>query len=102
MARLIYAAQALGDFERLTDFLLTSDPQAAAATVELIDEAVTLLKRHPLIGRPVEHGLRELVISRGRTGYLALYDFDAAQDVVAILAIRHQREAGYWMQDEDA
>ncbi|MDI6747668.1 MAG: type II toxin-antitoxin system RelE/ParE family toxin [Rhodocyclaceae bacterium] len=102
MARLIYSAQALGDFERLTDFLLPSDPQAAAATVELIDEAVTLLKRHPLIGRPVEHGLRELVISRGRTGYLALYDFAAAQDVVAILAIRHQREAGYGMQDPDA
>ncbi len=101
MARLIYSAQALGDFERLTDFLLTSDPKAAAATVGLIEEAITLLKRHPLIGRPVEHGLRELVISRGRTGYLALYDFGEAQDVVAILAIRHQREAGYGMQDED-
>jgi len=101
LARLIYAAQALGDFERLTDFLLTSDPKAATATVGLIEEAITLLKRHPLIGRPVEHGLRELVISRGRTGYLALYDFDEVQDVVAILAIRHQREAGYGMQDED-
>ncbi|MDP1526832.1 MAG: type II toxin-antitoxin system RelE/ParE family toxin [Rhodocyclaceae bacterium] len=101
MARLIYSAQALGDFERLTDFLLTSDPQAAVATVGLIDEAITLLKHHPLIGRPVEHGLRELVISRGRTGYLALYDFDEMQDVIVILAIRHQREAGYGMQDED-
>jgi plasmid stabilization system protein ParE len=100
LARLIYSAQALDDLVRLTDFLLASDPQAAAATVGLIEEAVTLLKRHPFIGRPVEHGLRELVISRGRTGYLALYDFDETQDVVAILAIRHQREVGYWMQDE--
>jgi hypothetical protein len=34
---------------------------------------VDILKRHPEIDRPVEDGLRELVISRGRTGYVALY-----------------------------
>jgi plasmid stabilization system protein ParE len=66
----------------------------------LIEEAVELLKRHPLIGRPVEHDLRELVISRGRTGYVALYSFEQDQEAVLILAIRHQREAGYWVQDE--
>ena len=49
-----------------------------------------------LIGRPAEHGLRELVISRGRTGYIALYSFETAQDCILILAVRHQREAGYW------
>jgi hypothetical protein len=35
------------------------------------------------------------VISRGRTGYLALYSFEATHDVALILALRHQREAGY-------
>lgn len=49
----------------------------------------------PLIGRPVEHGLRELVVSRGRTRYVALYSFREDDDVVLALAIRHQREAGY-------
>jgi plasmid stabilization system protein ParE len=39
--------------------------------------------------------MRELVISRGRTGYLALYDYEEKSDAVLILAIRHQREAGY-------
>lgn len=67
----------------------------------LIEEAVGLLVRHPLIGRPVEHPLRELVISRGRTGYMALYSFEEGQDAVLILAICHQREAGYWGEDED-
>ncbi|MBI4998314.1 MAG: type II toxin-antitoxin system RelE/ParE family toxin [Rhodocyclales bacterium] len=95
MARLTYSARALADLERLTDFLIETDPAAAAATVGLIEEAITLLKRHPLVGRPVEHGLRELVISRGRTGYLALYSFEEEHDAVLILAIRHQREAGY-------
>jgi plasmid stabilization system protein ParE len=95
LARLIYSARALADLERLADSLAGRDPAAAAATIGLIEEAVAILARHPLIGRPVEAGLRELVISRGRTGYLALYSFEATHDVALILALRHQREAGY-------
>lgn len=53
-----------------------------------------------MMGRPVEHGLRELVISRGRTGYLALYSVEETADAILILAIRHQREAGYWSNVE--
>jgi len=100
LAKLSYSERAFSDLERLTDFLLESDPSAAVETVDLIVEAVAVLKRHPLIGRPVEHDLRELVISRGRTGYVALYSFEQDQEVVLILAIRHQREAGYRLQDE--
>ena len=96
MAKLSYSATALADLERLTDFLVENDDAAAAETLELIEEAVRVLIRHPLIGRPVEFGLRELVISRGRSGYLALYSLEEVQDAVLILAIRHQREAGYW------
>ncbi len=96
MARIIYSEQALGDLERLTDFLLESDAGAALETVGLIEEAVSILARHPLVGRSVEHGLRELVISRGRTGYVALYSFEENADAILLLAIRHQREAGYW------
>jgi len=101
LARLSYSGPALADLERLTDFLIGIDPTAAAETVGLMAEAVELLIRHPLVGRPVEHPLRELVISRGRTGYVALYSFEEDQDAVLILAIRHQREAGYWDEDED-
>ena len=39
--------------------------------------------------------MRELVISRSRTGYLALYSNEEKHDTVLLLAIRHQREAGY-------
>lgn len=96
MAELIYSEQALADLVRLTDFLSEGDPAAAMETVGLIEEAVGVLRRHPLIGRPVEFDLRELVISRGRTGYVALYSVEETRDTVLILAIRHQREAGYW------
>ncbi|MBI3524149.1 MAG: type II toxin-antitoxin system RelE/ParE family toxin [Betaproteobacteria bacterium] len=100
MARLIYSERALADLERLTDFLSETDPRAAKETVGLIEEAVAVLKRHPLIGRPAESGLRELVISRGRTGYVVLYSFEAVFDATLILAIRHQRELGFQNQDD--
>jgi len=101
LAKLSYSGRALADLERLSDFLIDSDPLLAADTVGLIEEAVKVLIRHPLIGRPAEQLLRELVISRGRTGYVALYSYEEDQDAVLILAIRHQREAGYWGQDDE-
>lgn len=95
MAQLIYSRRALFGLERLTDFLLETEPAAALETAELVSEAVQVLENHPLVGRPAEHEMRELVISRGRTGYLALYSYEEAHDTVLVLAIRHQREAGY-------
>jgi plasmid stabilization system protein ParE len=95
MAELVYAAQALVDLERLGDFLRETDPQAAQDTAALIFDALEILTKHPEIGRKVHFGQRELVISRGRTGYLALYRFLPPIDRVLILAVRHQREAGY-------
>jgi len=57
--------------------------------------AVDNLKAHPLIGRRGDGELRELVISYGRTGYIALYRFVVSQDEVRILALRHQRQIGF-------
>jgi len=52
-------------------------------------------EHRPLIGRPVEQDFRELVISQGKSAYLALYGYEAAQDTILMLSIRHQREVGY-------
>jgi plasmid stabilization system protein ParE len=90
-----YARRALDDIERLTDFLLSSDPAAALETADVIFEAINILARSPEIGRKVNAGNRELVISRGRTGYLALYHFLPNTQRVLVLALRHQRESGY-------
>ena len=92
--RVEYSQRALADIARLADFLLESHPEATGKTAALIVEAVSLLARHPLIGRARPHDLRELVISRGRSGYLALYRVDVPRDRVLVLAIRHQREGG--------
>lgn len=95
MTRLVLAPRALADIERLTEFLLESDATAASATAEILIDGLSILKQHALVGRVIESGLRELVISRGRSGYVALYRYDVASDTALILAIRHQREGGY-------
>lgn len=93
--RWLIAPEAAADLERLTEFLLQSAPEMALETVDVIVNGLGILAQHPLVGRPMSGGLRELVISRGRTGYLALYSYDAKADVVLVLAVRHQRENDY-------
>ncbi|MBI3480601.1 MAG: type II toxin-antitoxin system RelE/ParE family toxin [Nitrosomonadales bacterium] len=95
MARLVFAPQAAQDLKRLTEFLLDADPDAANETIGILIDGLNILKQHPLVGRNIEQGYRELVISRGRTGYVALYAYDKTRNVALILAIRHQRESGF-------
>ena len=94
MTTVYYSSRAVEDIERLAEFLLATEPHAAADTGTIFMEAIAMLSRHPLVGRIVEQGLRELVISRGQSGYVTLYRFDADTNQVYILAVRHQRELG--------
>ena len=91
----MFAPRALQDAERLTALLMESDPVAAGETATLLIDGLRIQKQHPPIGRPAEHGYRELLISRGRTGYVALYPYQVEKDVAIVLAIRHQREGGF-------
>ncbi len=94
MAKVSYTNRAVADLERISHFLLTQNSDASG-TLDLIDEAISILGRHPFVGRPAETGLHELVISQGKSGYIALYNYDAYHDVIQILSIRHQREVGF-------
>ena len=95
MAQIIYASRALDDVERAFQFLAEKDPGAAVNAAAANRGAVQTLAEHPLIGRSVTGGLRELVISFGKTGYVALYWFSVERAEVWILGIRHQRELDY-------
>lgn len=95
MVKIVYSHHAVNDLVRLTDFLIKADIKTALETVDLIEEAVAILDRHPFIGRVVDEEIRELVISRAATGYIVLYSFEDHKKAILILAIRHQREAGY-------
>jgi plasmid stabilization system protein ParE len=96
MAKLEYSLNALSDIKRLVAFLLDSDVIAALETFDIINEAIQILKRHPDIGHATSVvSNRKLVISRGKTGYIAAYKFDKLTDIVVILAIKHQRESRF-------
>lgn len=96
MPRLRWSEPALADVARLHAFLAPKSPDAARRAVAAIREGIKALAKHPEIGRPVEDMLpefREWVIEFGQGAYIALYHFDGKQ--VVILAVRHNREAGY-------
>lgn len=95
MARVEVSTRALRDLERLFDFVAETDPDRALAQVSSVRAAFEVLADHPLLGRVAEDGRRELVLSRGKHGYIAKYRWLPAEDVVLVLAVRHQREAGY-------
>jgi plasmid stabilization system protein ParE len=103
MTQVVLSDRARLDLMRSADFLVEQDPAGALATTDLIVEALGLLQRHPRVGRLVKasgrSNMRELVIQRGRSGYLALYRVDARDQTAEILAIRHQRESGYHPDD---
>ena len=48
-----------------------------------------------MLGREAEEGRRELILSRGKFDYVAKYRWVPDEDIVLILAVRLQLEAGY-------
>lgn len=97
--KVVLTERAFNDLTRLTDFLLEIDKNAALRALHLIEDGLLILQQHPLIGRPVqstlviEGHLHELVISYGKTGYVALYSIEDHEEIW-VLTIRHQHEAG--------
>lgn len=93
MAQVIVTERALSDLDRLFDFLMEAGaPEAARRAKDRIMDGLRLLERHPEIGRPAPAGLRELVISFGQSGYVAVYRHRPKEELVLVLAVRHQRE----------
>lgn len=96
MAEVIWSPGALRDVQRLHRFLAEKDQQAANRAVKVIRQGVKVLTHQPGVGRPadgMEAGFREWMIDFGDSGYVVLYRLDGRSAV--LLAIRHQREAGY-------
>ena len=94
---IVFAPEALVDMERILEFNLQRDPATALEHLDKIRSAVLILQQHPKIGRPIGRGsrLRELVISHGNSGYIALYEYSLADELIPVAAVRHQLEAGY-------
>lgn len=92
-----FTAEAQQDIKRLYEFILergNSGYEIAQKALAAIRTAIDNLKHNPFSSRKNTPFLRELVISFGATGYVALFEIESNQ-MVTILAIRHQREEDY-------
>jgi plasmid stabilization system protein ParE len=97
MPRVRFAPAALRDLERLRDFLRPKNPATARQAAAAIVKSVQALGQQPHIGRPVEdlpEAFREWLIEFGDSGYVARYRHDGGE-FVTVLAIQHQKEAGF-------
>ena len=93
-----YTLAAKEDLKRLFAFLAKQDPQAAKRARNTIANSIQLLQQFPFTCRkavPENSLLRELVISFGGAGYVALFEIDD-NETVTIIAVRHQREDDYY------
>lgn len=97
MPQVIVTESAAEGLERCRRFLSVKAPDAARRAGQAIERQFLLLETAPETGRPVSElpELRELVMTFGDSGYVALYRHEPAADAVYILAFRHQKEAGY-------
>ena len=99
--------QAEADLERQFDFVLerelaremehgSGDLELAEAALVAIRAGIATLKSSPFTCRKAGQSpfLRELVISFGRSGYVALFEIVGSTEVV-VCAVRHQREDDY-------
>ena len=98
-----FSAAASEDLERLFDFILQRELESAVGDLDVPDgalqaikEGIGFLRSSPFACRKVGESpfIRELVITFGRSGYVALYEI-VDDSTVIIGAIRHQREDDY-------
>ena len=92
-----FTKAARADLKRLYGFLLAQDKAAAKRALSTIQQAITLLESFPFTCRKAQADspfIRELVISFGANGYVALFEIEE-DNIVTILAVRHQREDDY-------
>lgn len=98
-----FSAAADEDLQRLFDFILQRELESPVGDLDIperalqaIKEGIGFLRRSPFACRKVGASpfIRELVITFGRSGYVALYEI-VDDSTIIIGAIRHQREDDY-------
>ncbi len=101
--RVVFSAAAAQDLEQLFDFALqreldseTGDLGIADRAVQAIKDGIAFLTSLPFACRKAGSSsfVRELTISFGHTGYVALFEIVDSSTVI-IGAIRYQREDDY-------
>ena len=96
--QLRFTPEAANDLKRLYGFLAENNPKAAKKALKAIDKSWGILENFPFSCRKADDAnpfLREILISFGNSGYVAVYEIED-NETVTVLAVRHQREEDYY------
>jgi plasmid stabilization system protein ParE len=93
--RIEWLESAILDLQRLREFILPHNIEAAQRAVRLIRTAVTPIASNPRIGKPVEDlpEYHDIFIPFGASGYVLRYRVQG--DTIFIVTVKHCREAGF-------
>ncbi|TRO79800.1 type II toxin-antitoxin system RelE/ParE family toxin [Desulfuromonas acetexigens] len=93
--RIVWLPAAVADLQRLREFILPHNREAAQRAVKVIKAAVAMIETSPRIGKSAEDlpDYQDLPIPFGAAGYLLRYRI--YQGAIYIVAIRHGKEVGY-------
>ncbi len=93
--RIEWLDSAIDDLQRLRDFILPHNKDAAQRAFRLIKSAVAPVLSNLRIGKPVEDlpGFHDIVIPFGASGYVIRYRIEG--DSAFIIAVKHCKEAGF-------
>ncbi|SMC96357.1 type II toxin-antitoxin system RelE/ParE family toxin [Rhizobium sp. RU36D] len=92
-----YTDEAIEDFDRLYDYLISFDVGLADRAYKAIVAAIEHLRTFPFScrkARDEDPFLRELIVPFGSSGYVVLFRVDDG-GTVTVAAVRHQREDDY-------
>jgi plasmid stabilization system protein ParE len=93
--RIEWLDSATVDLQRLRDFILPYNKEAAQRAFRIIRTTVALLEANPLIGKPVEDlpDYHDIFVPFGASGYVLRYRIQG--DTIYIIAVKHCKEAGF-------
>jgi plasmid stabilization system protein ParE len=90
---------AILDLQRLRDFIVSHNPEAAQRAVKVIKAAVAALAANPRAGKPAEDlpDYHDIIIPFGSSGYVLRYRLQG--ETIFIVAVKHGKEAGFSGQE---
>ncbi len=93
--RIEWLESAVNDLQRLREFILPLNREAAQRAFRIIKAAAAPLETNPRIGKPVADlpDCHDIIIPFGAAGYVLRYRIQG--DIIFILAVKHGREAGF-------
>jgi len=92
--KVVFLPEAEADIDRLYDFLVHKNTQAAWKAMLAIDGGIDKLTHSPGLGLRMKArpDVRELFIPFGKSAYVLRYRIDSDNDCVVVIRVWHGRE----------